>query len=226
MESGLTFTVLFIAGFIVFVVAMLLLDLLVFHRRAHAIGWREAAGWSVFWIALALAFNLGLYLWLGRKPALEFLTGYLIEESLSVDNLFVFLMIFSYFKVPAQYQHRVLFLGDSRGDRHARRHDLHRRRAGGEVPLGALRLRRGAPVRGVQDGLPEGEGVNPEHNPFLKLLRRRLRITPDFEGGGSSSAGTDPLGDAARADHRRRGELGRDVRDRFDPQQYGTPRRT
>ena len=90
---------------------MLVLDLGVFHRKAHVVSLREALAWSVAWIALALIFNVGIYYVSGEEKALEFLTGYLIEKSLSVDNVFVFLMIFSYFVVPAPYHHRVLFWG-------------------------------------------------------------------------------------------------------------------
>jgi tellurite resistance protein TerC len=90
---------------------MLALDLGVFHRRAHAEKIKEALVWSAVWISLALLFNLGVYLLVGREKALNFLTSYLVEESLSVDNLFVFLLIFTYFSVPAEYQHRVLFWG-------------------------------------------------------------------------------------------------------------------
>jgi tellurite resistance protein TerC len=97
--------------FNVFVIAMLLLDLGVFQRKEHEIGIREALGWSAFWIALSLLFNLGLYFWQGSDVALQFLTGYLIEKALSVDNLFVFLLLFMYFKVPGKYQHKVLFWG-------------------------------------------------------------------------------------------------------------------
>lgn len=103
--------VLLYAGFNLFVIAMLALDLGVFHRRAHAIKIKEALLWSAFWIILALLFNLGIYLWMGHESALEFLTGYLLEKSLSMDNLFVFLIIFSYFHVPASCQHKVLFWG-------------------------------------------------------------------------------------------------------------------
>jgi len=99
------------AGFNLFVLAMLALDLLVFHRKPHEIKLKEALAWSGVWIGLALAFNVGIYFWMGRQPALEFLTGYLIEKSLSVDNIFVFMMIFTYFKVPQKYQHKVLFWG-------------------------------------------------------------------------------------------------------------------
>ena len=99
------------AGFIAFVLAMLALDLGVFHRKAHAIGYREALLWSVVWMALAFVFNGFVYLRFGGTHAVEFLTGYLIEKSLSVDNLFVFVLIFTAFKIPPIYQHRVLFWG-------------------------------------------------------------------------------------------------------------------
>jgi tellurite resistance protein TerC len=90
---------------------MLALDLGVFHRRSHAVKIKEALIWSATWISLALLFDLGVYLLVGHEKALNFLTSYLVEESLSVDNLFVFLLIFTYFSVPAEYQHRVLFWG-------------------------------------------------------------------------------------------------------------------
>jgi tellurite resistance protein TerC len=98
-------------GFIVFVIAMLTLDLGVFHRKAHVIGFREALRWSGVWISLALLFNLGVYWKFGAEPAIEFLTGYLIEKSLSVDNIFVFVLVFSALQIPPLYQHRVLFWG-------------------------------------------------------------------------------------------------------------------
>ncbi|MCX6132586.1 MAG: TerC family protein [Ignavibacteriales bacterium] len=97
--------------FTVFIIALLLVDLGLFQRKEREIKIKEALGWSAVWISLALLFNVGLYIWHGREPALQFLTGYLIELSLSVDNLFVFLLIFMYFKVPMQYQHKVLFWG-------------------------------------------------------------------------------------------------------------------
>ena len=97
--------------FLAFVAGMLALDLGVFHRHAHAVSRTEAALWSAVWIGLALVFNVGVYLVLGTEAGLEWTTGYLIEKSLSVDNVFVFLLIFSTFAVPAQYQHRVLFWG-------------------------------------------------------------------------------------------------------------------
>jgi tellurite resistance protein TerC len=98
-------------AFNLLVLGMLALDLVVFHRKAHVVSLREAAVWSVVWICLALLFNLWLYIDSGRETALEFLTGYLIEKSLSVDNLFVFLAVFSYFAVDPRYQHKILFWG-------------------------------------------------------------------------------------------------------------------
>src|SRR5687767_15809012 len=98
-------------GFSIFIVAMLSLDLGLFNRKAHSIKYREAWIWSGVWVTLALIFAGLVFYYQGSQRGLEFLTGYLIELSLSVDNLFVFLLIFSYFKVPAKYQHRVLFWG-------------------------------------------------------------------------------------------------------------------
>ncbi len=108
-------------GFNLFVLSMLALDLGVFHRHAHKVSIKEATIWSVVWIALAMIFNLGLYLFWDKvspasdysnsEAALAFFTGYLIEKSLSVDNIFVFVLIFTFFGVPAIYQHRVLFWG-------------------------------------------------------------------------------------------------------------------
>lgn len=97
--------------FLAFIVLMLVIDLGIFNREAHTISYKEALIWSLVWIALALLFNLGLYLYLGYQVALEFFTGYILEKSLSVDNIFVFLVIFSYFKVEAKYQHKILFWG-------------------------------------------------------------------------------------------------------------------
>jgi tellurite resistance protein TerC len=107
MEVGIMFWI----GFIAFVITMLILDLFVFHKKDSLIKVKEALLWSVFWIGLAVIFNIGVYHLLGKVKALEFLTGYLIEESLSVDNLFVFIMIFGYFKIDSQHQHKILFWG-------------------------------------------------------------------------------------------------------------------
>jgi len=98
-------------GFFVFVIIMLSLDLFVFHKKNKVIKVKEALLWSLFWISLAVIFNLGVYFLVGRVKALEFLTGYLIEESLSVDNLFVFILILGFFKIEPKYQHKVLFWG-------------------------------------------------------------------------------------------------------------------
>jgi tellurite resistance protein TerC len=98
-------------GFGLLIFLLLTLDLKVFHRDPHEVKMKEALIFSAFWIGVSIAFNIGVYFWRGKEPALQFFTGYLIEESLSVDNLFVFLLIFNYFKVPARYQHRVLFWG-------------------------------------------------------------------------------------------------------------------
>jgi tellurite resistance protein TerC len=98
-------------GFNVFVLAMLALDLGVFHRKAHVVSLKESLTWTLVWIALALAFNAGVWHYAGSQKALEFFTGYVIEKSLSVDNVFVFALLFSYFAVPQLYQHKVLFWG-------------------------------------------------------------------------------------------------------------------
>lgn len=97
--------------FIVFILGVLALDLGVFHKKSHTVGFKESIFWSAIWIALALAFSMVILYWRGQEDFMLFLTGYVIEKSLSVDNLFVFLLIFSYFKIPNQYQHKVLFFG-------------------------------------------------------------------------------------------------------------------
>src|SRR5690554_6167857 len=97
--------------FNIFVLLMLALDLFVFHRNAHEVTVKEALWTSLFWISLALGFNVLIYYWQGQQPAMEFLTGYLIEKSLSVDNLFVFILIFNYFGVAPKYHHKLLFWG-------------------------------------------------------------------------------------------------------------------
>lgn len=107
MDTPVIFWILFNA----FVLLMLALDLGVFHRKSHDVSVREALTWTVVWIVLALIFNLVIYFWRGQQQALEYFTGYLVEKALSVDNIFVFIMIFSYFGVPAKYQHKILFWG-------------------------------------------------------------------------------------------------------------------
>ncbi len=110
----------FYAGFLVFVMAMLALDLGVFHKNSHAVGFKEATVWSIVWVSLAMLFNGGLYFYtlykfgdanIANDISLQFLTGYVIEKSLSVDNIFVFVVVFGFFAIPAKYQHRVLFYG-------------------------------------------------------------------------------------------------------------------
>src|SRR5262245_33866096 len=109
----------FYAGFTAFVLLLLALDLGVFHRQAHVVTFRESLAWSIVWVGIALAFNYGFYAYAtalhgdgeGSRLALEFLTGYVVEKSLAIDNIFVFVLVFAYFGVPAQYQHRVLFYG-------------------------------------------------------------------------------------------------------------------
>ena len=98
-------------SFITFVLVILALDLGVFHKKSHSVSFKEAILWSVVWVALALVFSLIILQWRGQEDFKLFITGYVIEKSLSVDNLFVFLLIFSYFKIPNQYQHKILFYG-------------------------------------------------------------------------------------------------------------------
>lgn len=98
-------------GFTLFVLALLALDLGVFHRQSHEVSTREALTWSAVWISIALVFNFGVYQWFGPERGLEFLTGYLIEKALAVDNIFIFIVLFSYFAVPPALQHKVLFWG-------------------------------------------------------------------------------------------------------------------
>ncbi|MCX7887349.1 MAG: TerC family protein [Verrucomicrobiae bacterium] len=165
-----------------FVVLMLALDLGVFHRRTHTIRLKEALAWSAFWIVLALLYNIGIYFWLGKLKALEFLTGYLLEKSLSVDNIFVFIMIFAYFRVPAQYQHKVLFWGIlgaliMRGIFILLGVTLIQKFAWMTYVFGAILI-----YSGIKMGLHKEEEVHPEHNPVLRLFRRAFPITPHFEG--------------------------------------------
>jgi tellurite resistance protein TerC len=107
----MTQTTILWVGFNAFVLAMLAIDLGIFHRKSHDVSVKEALTWTGVWISLALIFNLVIYQIFGEELAMQFLTGYLIEKSLSVDNIFVIILIFSYFQVPSQYQHKVLFLG-------------------------------------------------------------------------------------------------------------------
>jgi tellurite resistance protein TerC len=169
--------------FNIFVLAMLALDLGVFHRTAHTVKFKEAVIWSGVWISLALLFNLGIYFLRGPERALEFLTGYLIEESLSVDNLFVFLLIFSYFRVPSLYQHKVLFWGILGA--------LFMRAM--FIVVGVTLVRKvhwvlylfGAflILTGIKMALQKDKEIHPEKNPILKLFRRSMPVTDQDEGG-------------------------------------------
>ena len=107
MDTPIIFWILFNA----FVLLMLALDLGVFHRKAHEVSLKEALTWTFIWVSLALVFNTIIFYWRGQQQALEFFTGYLVEKALSIDNIFVFIMIFTYFQIPSKYHHKVLFWG-------------------------------------------------------------------------------------------------------------------
>lgn len=162
---------------------MLALDLGVFHRRDHVVKVREAMLWSVAWIAMAAAFAVIVFFWHGRTPALEFVTGYVIELSLSVDNLFVFLLIFRFFKVSPEHQHRVLFWGIigalvMRAIFILVGVSLISRFAWVTYFFGALLL-----FSGIKLFLQEESEIHPENNPVLKLVRKLVPVTEDYEGG-------------------------------------------
>ena len=179
-------------GFNLFVLLLLVLDLGVFHRKAHVVSIKEATLWSVIWIALAMLFNLGIYLFWDQlvpnssysnsQAALSFFTGYLIEKSLSVDNIFVFVLMFTFFAVPAAYQHRVLFWGILGA--------LLMR--GALIAVGAVLLKEfhwiiylfGAFLifTGIRMALHRDEEMHPERNPLVKLLRRVMPVTESYEG--------------------------------------------
>jgi len=176
--SQLTFWILFN----LFVLVMLVLDLGVFHRRTHVVKFREALLWSAMWIALAAIFAVIVYFWHGRGSALEFVTGYVIELSLSVDNLFVFLLIFRYFQVPTVHQHKVLFWGIL-----------------GALVMRAIFILAGVGLirqfhwiiyifgallvySGIKLFRQENAEIHPEKNPLLRLFRRWIPVTNDYEG--------------------------------------------
>ena len=169
-------------GFVAFVLAMLALDLGIFHREAHVVRAKEAATWTAIWVTLALLFAAGLYWLEGGETALTFLTGYIIEESLSVDNIFVIVMIFAYFGIPPQYQHRVLFWGILGA--------LIMR--GTFIAVGALLINQfhwvlyifGAILvfTGIRMAMRHDEEFDPEKNPVMKGVRRWLPITSHYDG--------------------------------------------
>jgi tellurite resistance protein TerC len=167
-------------GFNLFVLAMLALDLGVFHRRAHVVTLREAITWTAVWITLAMIFNLGLWYLAGPQKALEFFTGYLIEYSLSVDNIFVFALLFSYFAVPAKYQHRVLFWGIL-----------------GALVMRAVMILAGTLLiakfawiiyvfggflilTGIKMIVKKEEEIHPENNPVVRWFKRLMPVTADY----------------------------------------------
>ncbi|HCA81917.1 MAG TPA: hypothetical protein DEP53_19470 [Bacteroidetes bacterium] len=169
--------------FTVFIIAMLMIDLGVLQRKDKDVKIKEALGWSAFWVGLAMLFNFGLFLWHGKEASLQFLTGYLIELSLSVDNLFVFVLIFMYFKVPSAYQHKVLFWGI----------------IGAQVMRGLL-IGLGVAliakfhwiiylfgiflvVTGVKMGFQKEEmEVHPERNLLVRLVKRFIPVTAGYHG--------------------------------------------
>jgi len=172
------------AIFNLFVVFMLVLDLRVFHKQAHEVKIKEALLWSAFWIFLSLLFNAGVYFFEGSEVALQFFTGYIIEKSLSVDNLFVFLMIFSYFKVPAKYQHKVLFWGIvgallMRGLLIFVGVTLIRQFHWILYIFGAFLVFTGIKMA-FQD---EAVDIHPESNIFVRLFKKILPITAGYHGG-------------------------------------------
>jgi tellurite resistance protein TerC len=170
------------ALFTLFVLAMLALDLGVFHRRAHAVGSKEALAWTIVWIALALGFAAGLYLRVGSEPALEFLTGYVVEKALSIDNMFVILIVFQSFAVPAALQHTVLVWGIV-----------------GALAMRAVLIVVGGTLlhtlhwliyafgaflvfTGIRLFLHDGYEIRPEAHPLVRLFRRLVPVVPDHRG--------------------------------------------
>lgn len=169
-------------SFFGFVVAMLAVDLGVFNRQPHAVTFKEALNWSIVWVLLALCFGGGLYLYMSPEKGTEFITGYLIEKSLSVDNIFVFVLIFSYFQVPVIYKHRVLFWGII-----------------GALVLRGIMIAAGAALleefhwiiylfgaflifTGIKIATVDSDGVEPEKNPVIKLFRKFYPVTGDYHG--------------------------------------------
>jgi tellurite resistance protein TerC len=171
------------AGFIAFVLGMLAVDLGIFHRKAHEVSLKEAGVWTAVWVALALVFNAGVYFWFGPDRALEFTTGYLIEKALAVDNIFVFVVIFSTFAIPAVYQHRVLFWGVLGALAMRAAFIL----AGGAFlqrfhwaiyVFGAVLV-----ITGVKLLVQRNQELHPEQNPLVRWLQRLLPVKPGSHAG-------------------------------------------
>jgi tellurite resistance protein TerC len=170
------------AGFIGLVLVFLALDLGVFHRKAHAVSSKEALVWTIIWISLSLLFNAWIYFRFGHQAGLQYLTGYLIEKALSIDNIFVFLVLFQYFAVPAKYQHRVLFWGIlgalvMRGIFIALGATLISQFHWVLYIFGAFLVYTGAKLLKKRDVAP-----HPENNRLVKWLRGHLPITADYHG--------------------------------------------
>ena len=170
-------------AFVLFIVGMLALDLGVFQRKSHSISVKEAMLWSAFWIALALLFNVGVYVLYGKEYGTSFLTGYIIEKSLSVDNLFVFLLIFTYFKVAKEHQHKVLYWGVI-----------------GAIVMRAIFIFAGIALiekfhfiiylfgafllfTGIKMSFSGEQKMQPEKNILFRISRKILPVTSDYRGG-------------------------------------------
>lgn len=179
----------FYLGFTAFVLMMLALDLGVFHRNAHEVSFKEATTWSIIWVTTALLFNVGFYYYAASQftpdvawtKSLEFLTGYIVEKSLSVDNIFVFVMVFAYFAVPAKYQHRVLFYGII-GALIFRAIFI----AGGAYLMqfhwviyvfGAFLI-----ITGIKMMLVPDKAIDPEKNFLVRLFKKFVPVTSDYHG--------------------------------------------
>ncbi len=169
-------------GFNAFVLVMLALDLGVFHRKAHVVTFKESMAWTVVWVTLALLFNLGVAHFMGDAKGLEFFTGYVIEKSLSVDNVFVFALLFSYFAVPPIYQHKVLFWGILGA--------LVMRAI--MIGLGAVLIAKFAWIiyvfgaflilTGIKMIVKRDEEIHPERNPVVKWFKKLMPVTADYRG--------------------------------------------
>ena len=169
-------------GFNGFVLMMLAIDLGVFHRKAHVVSFKESMTWTVVWISLAMVFNVWVWNHFGPQKGLEFFTGYVIEKSLSVDNVFVFALLFSYFRVPQLFQHKVLFWGVLGA--------LVMRAA--MIVLGAALITKfswiiylfGAflIITGIKMVVKKEEEIHPENNPVVRWFKKFMQVTPDFRG--------------------------------------------
>jgi tellurite resistance protein TerC len=169
-------------GFNAFVLVMLALDLGVFHRKSHTVTLRESLVWTAVWVTLALIFNAGLWHYRGGQVALEFFTGYIIEKSLSVDNIFVFVMLFTYFRVPSQYQHKVLFWGILSA--------LIMRAA--MIGVGSILIAKFSWIlyffgaflilTGLKMIFKKDEEIHPENNPVVRWFKRFIPVTSDYRG--------------------------------------------